>query len=212
MVSFGNVLIFGDSYSTFSGAVPEGFHVYYTGKRDAEPDLQDANQLWWKLLMAETNSTVLQNNSFSGSTICNTVREWLDETTTFIARCDHLSQIGFFKENSVDTVFILGGTNDSWINAPVGEVMFGEIDQQSLYSVLPAVCYLLRRIREELPDARIVQVLNTGLKESITDGMKAAAAHYGTDVVELHDIEKIAGHPTINGMIQMKDQILEQLG
>lgn len=211
-MTFGNILIFGDSYSTFPGAVPEGFHVYYTGKRDAEPDLQAASQLWWHLLATETNSNVIQNNSFSGSSICNTVREWLDETTTFIARFDRLAEAGYFKENRVDTVFILGGTNDSWINAPVGEVMFADIDKQSLYSVLPAVCYLIQRIREEIPNARIVQVLNTGLKDAITDGMKAAAEHYGTDVVALHDIEKIAGHPTVNGMVQIKDQILEQLG
>ena len=211
-MNFGNIIIFGDSYSTFPGAVPEGFHVYYTGKRDAEPDLQNAGQLWWHLLMTETNSNVLQNNSFSGSSICNTVREWLDETSTFISRFDRLAEAGYFKENRVDTVFILGATNDSWINAPVGEVMFEGIDKQALYSVLPAVCYLIQRIREEIPNARIVQVLNTGLKEAITDGMKAAAVHYGTDVVELHDIEKIAGHPTVNGMVQIKDQILEQLG
>ena len=28
-MSLGNVLIFGDSYSTFEGYVPEGYDVYY---------------------------------------------------------------------------------------------------------------------------------------------------------------------------------------
>ena len=161
--------------------------------------------------MTETNSNVIQNNSFSGSSICNTVRDCLDGTTSFLSRFNHLVQTGFFKENQVDTVFILGGTNDSWINAPVGEVMFEGFEKQDLYRVLPAVCYLIKRIGEEIPNARIVQILNTGLKASITDGMKAAAAHYGTDIVELHDIEKIANHPTVNGMCRIKDQILEQL-
>ena len=210
-MTFGNIVIFGDSYSTFPGAVPNGFHVYYTGQRTAEPDLQCAEQLWWHRLMTETNSNVIQNNSFSGSSICNTVRDCLDETTSFLSRFNHLVQTGFFKENQVDTVFILGGTNDSWINARVGEVMFEGFEKQDLYRVLPAVCYLIKRIGEEIPNARIIQILNTGLKASITDGMKAAAAHYGTDIVELHDIEKIANHPTVNGMCRIKDQILEQL-
>lgn len=210
-MTFGNIFILGDSYSTFPGAVPEGFHVYYTGKRDAEPDLQCAEQLWWHLLMTETNSALVQNNSFSGSSICNTVREWLDETSTFMARFDRLAEAGYFKENRVDTVFILGGTNDSWINAPVGDVQYDHFEKQDLYSILPALCYLIKRIREEIPAARIIPIINTGLKPEIGVGVKVAAEHYGTDCVELRDIEKIAGHPTVQGMVQIKDQILEQV-
>ena len=210
-MTFGNMFILGDSYSTFPGVVPDGFHVYYTGKRDAEPDLQNASQLWWHLLATETNSNVIQNNSFSGSSICNTVREWLDETTTFIARFDRLAEAGYFKENRVDTVFILGGTNDSWINAPVGDVQYDDYEKQDLYSILPAICYLVKRIREEIPEARIVPIINTGLKPEIGVGVKAMAEHYNIDCVELHDIEKIAGHPTVEGMVQIKNQILEQV-
>ena len=210
-MTFGNIVIFGDSYSTFPGVVPKDFHVYYTGKRTEQPDLQSAEQLWWHRLITETDSHVIQNNSFSGSSICNTVREWLDETSSFLSRFDRLVQEGFFQENEVNTVFILGATNDSWSNAPVGKVQFDHFEKQDLYRVLPAVCYLIKRIGEEIPNARIIQILNTGLKASITDGMKAAAAHYGTDIVELHDIEKIANHPTVNGMCRIKDQILEQL-
>ena len=121
-MTFGNIVIFGDSYSTFPGVVPKDFHVYYTGKRTEQPDLQSAEQLWWHRLMTETGSKVVQNNSFSGSSVCNTVREWLDETSSFLSRFDRLVQEGFFQENEVNTVFILGATNDSWSNAPVGEV------------------------------------------------------------------------------------------
>ena len=211
-MTFGNIVVFGDSYSTFPGVVPKDFHVYYTGKRTAEPDLQSAEQLWWHRLMTETGSNVIHNNSFSGSTICNTGREGdCSETTSFLARFNVLVKEGYFKENQVDSVFILGATNDSWINAPVGEVQFDRFEKQDLYSVLPAICYLIKRIQEEIPQARIVQVINTGLKKEITEGMKAAAVHYGTDVVELHDVEKIANHPTVKGMEQIKDQIIEQL-
>lgn len=210
-MKFGNVVIFGDSYSTFSGVVPDGFHVYYTGKRSSGPDLQSAEQLWWHRLASETESQVLQNNSFSGSTICNTVRETLDVSTSFLSRFETLVQAGFFKEHQVDTVFILGATNDSWINAPLGEVQFENFTKQDLYNVLPAVCCLISRIRKEIPNARVVQVVNTELKPEIGSCMKLAGAHYGTDVVLLHDVEKLAGHPTVKGMEQIKDQILEQL-
>ncbi len=210
-MTFGNIVIFGDSYSTFPGAVPKDFHVYYTGKRTEQPDLQSAEQLWWHRLMTETGSKVVQNNSFSGSSVCNTVREWLDETSSFLSRFDRLVQEGFFQENEVNTVFILGATNDSWSNAPVGEVQFDHFEKQDLYSVLPALCCLIARMRAEIPNVRIVQVVNTGLKDEIVAGMKAASEHFKTDIVFLHDVEKIAGHPTVKGMEQIKDQILEQL-
>ena len=210
-MKFGNIVIFGDSYSTFPGVVPKDFHVYYTGKRTEQPDLQSAEQLWWHRLMTETGSKVVQNNSFSGSSICNTVRECLDETSSFLSRFDRLVQEGFFKENAVNTVFILGATNDSWINAPVGEVQFDHFEKQDLYSVLPALCCLIARMQAAIPGVRIVQVVNTGLKDEIVAGMKAASEHFKTDIVFLHDVEKIAGHPTVKGMEQIKDQILEQL-
>lgn len=212
-MKFGNIVVFGDSYSTFPGVVPEGFHVYYTGKRGKEPDLQDASQLWWHRLMTETDSKVIHNNSFSGSTICYLGRDQEDcsETSSFVARFEKLVREGYFKNNQVDTVMILGGTNDSWIDDPIGTVQYENFEKQDLYSVLPAVCFLIKRIREEIPNARIVQIINSVLKPEISAGMKAAAAHYGTDCVELHGVEMIAYHPTIRGMEQIKDQILEQL-
>ena len=211
-MSFKNFIIFGDSYSTFPGVVPEGFHVYYTGKRDSEPDLKDATELWWHLLMSETNSNVVQNNSFSGSTICNMGRFGeCSETTSFIARLNKLAKDGFFKENEINTVFVLGATNDSWINVPVGEVQFDNFQKEDLLKVLPGICYFFKRVKEEMPNAELVVIINTGLKPEVTEGMKEAAKYYGGKLVELHDIEKVAGHPTANGMIQIKDQILEQL-
>ena len=35
-MNFGNVMIFGDSYSTYSGHIPEGYAVYYSGKRNSQ--------------------------------------------------------------------------------------------------------------------------------------------------------------------------------
>ena len=162
--------------------------------------------------MSETNSNVVQNNSFSGSTICNMGRFGeCSETTSFIARLNKLANDGFFKENEINTVFVLGATNDSWINVPVGEVQFDHFQKEDLLKVLPGICYFFKRVKEEMPNAELVVIINTGLKPEVAEGMKEAAKYYGGKLVALHDIEKVAGHPTANGMIQIKDQILEQL-
>lgn len=38
-MSFGKVMIFGDSYSTYKGYIPEGYAVYYSGSRATPPDV-----------------------------------------------------------------------------------------------------------------------------------------------------------------------------
>ena len=68
-MNLGNVMIFGDSYSTYEGYVPEGYAVYYTGHREDEPNICDVNDTWWGRVLNETQSTLIQNNSWSGSTI-----------------------------------------------------------------------------------------------------------------------------------------------
>ncbi len=62
-----NILIFGDSYSTYDGFIPDGYATYYP-----KPDhitVNDVSKTWWKMLETETNSHIVLNNSWSGSTI-----------------------------------------------------------------------------------------------------------------------------------------------
>ena len=61
------IMIFGDSYSTFEGYIPEEYAVYYP-----RHDVSDVSKTWWYMLANETASEIVLNNSWSGSTICNT--------------------------------------------------------------------------------------------------------------------------------------------
>ena len=55
-MSFGNVLIFGDSYSTFKGWIPEGNASYYPPTTESRPMIDDVKDTWWHSLMTETKS------------------------------------------------------------------------------------------------------------------------------------------------------------
>ena len=68
-MTLGNVLIFGDSYSTYEGDIPEGYAVYYSGHREKDPDISSVEKTWWGRLLSDTDSRLIQNNSWSGSTI-----------------------------------------------------------------------------------------------------------------------------------------------
>ena len=68
-MSFGNVLIFGDSYSTFEAWIPEGNASYYPPTTESRPMIDDVKDTWWHSLITETNSNLVLNESWSGSTV-----------------------------------------------------------------------------------------------------------------------------------------------
>ena len=100
-------------------------------------------------------------------------------------RYRQLKDAGFFKENKIDTVLVFGGTNDSWANAPLGELKYDGFEEGDLFSVLPAFCYFMKTLKEDLPTSKIVFIANCDIKTEIVEGIKTAGAHFGVDTVEL---------------------------
>jgi len=49
-------------------------------------------------------------------------------------------------------------------------------------------------------------MLNTGLREEISEGLAAACAHYGVPLLRLQDISKKSGHPDVLGMKPIAEQ------
>ena len=180
MLDVGNVFILGDSYSTFENHIPEGYTAWYSEQKKEETDVCRVEEMWWYGFLNETKSNLLLNSSYSGMTICNTGYNGVDNTLrSFIDRLDSLIENGYFKDNRVDTFIVFGGTNDSWLDAPVGELMYSGWKREDLYFALPAVCYLLYRIKTYIPDARLLFILNTELKKQIAEGYKTACREYG---------------------------------
>lgn len=211
-LSFKNTVIFGDSYSTFHGYIPEHYAAFYW--QDPTPHgLSKVEQTWWHQLADETDAELIRNDSWSGSCICHTGYDGEDcsETSSFVCRLEKLIDKGFFEDNKIDTVFVFGGTNDSWSDAPIGELQFSDHSKEDLYRVLPAFCYFIARLQSVAKGAKIVTIINDGLKKEITSGMKLACEHYKVHCIELENIDKIPDHPTPKGMIQIKEQIYKAL-
>ena len=210
-MTLGNVLIIGDSYSTFKGYIPKENETYYTDD-NLDIEVKKVEWTWWYPLIKETDSKLVLNDSWSGTTVCHTGYNGdCSEICSFVFRTERLIKNGFFDENEIDTVFIFGGTNDSWANSPTGELQFDNWTKEDLFSFGPAICYLVSMLKNILPNAQIILISNCGLKEEITACIKGVAEHYGVKLVELHGIDKIYDHPTIKGMNEIKNQILESL-
>lgn len=127
MIDLGNVFILGDSYSTIEGGIPEGYDSWYFRETKNDTDVCRVEQTWWKQLLDETESKLLKNCSWSGTTVCYTGYGGADfSEISFLGRFLALVEQGYFKENRTDTVFVFGGTNDSWANAPVGDLRFSD--------------------------------------------------------------------------------------
>ncbi len=208
MIKLGKVLLLGDSYTTFKEYIPNGYAAYYSDSPNSITDLVSVEGTWWHALLAQTDSTLVRNDSWSGSTICNTGYNATDVSDrSFIARLDRLIDGGFFEENEIDTVLVLGATNDSWANVPIGtELKYEGWEREELYSFLPALGYLTYRL--STLKARVVFILNSELKEEINTAVREACGKFNIELVELKKIDKIMGHPGIAGMKKITEQVL----
>lgn len=209
MVHLGNTIVLGDSYSTYEGYVPEGHLCYYTINDERNTGVKSVEETWWHRLMTATGSTLLHNDSYSGSTICFTGYEKEDYTRiSFCTRFENLYEQGLFAEHRVDTLLVFGGTNDNWCGAPVGELKFEGWTKEDMYSALPATGRLFTRIRELLPDTKVYAIINTDFKDELRDGIAEAARRCGATPIFLNEVDKIDGHPTAKGMAEIKDQLV----
>ena len=163
-------------------------------------------------MMERTGATLVRNDSWSGSTIgytgyagdCST-------SSSFIYRYRQLEKQGFFAQNPVDTIFVFGGTNDSWSNAPLGEEQYADFGEQDLFMALPAICHFMLTLKQNHPHARLVMIGNCDIKREILDCMQHVAERLSVELVELHDVDKINGHPTVLGMTQICDQVMDAI-
>lgn len=202
-----SVSILGDSYSTYEGFLePSGNAIWYFAEPQRDlTDVDDVKQTWWHRFISQNGYTLERNNSFSGSTVCNTGYSGADYSDrSFIARMDNLG--------SPDMIIIFGGTNDSWAGSPVGEMKYSGWTADDLKQFCPALCYMLGHIKDRYINTEVVYLINDGLKPEITDAIRQACDHYGVKYVDLHDISKTAGHPNREGMVSIADQLGDALG
>lgn len=206
-----NFMIIGDSYSTYKGCIPEGYAFYYSKEGDPTNVVckMERNETWWQRIIDNDGANLVFNDSWSGSTICNTGYGGdCSKINSFIFRFERMVKNGFFKDKKIDVLFVFGGTNDSWADAPFGDGTLKNPSESDLFCVFPAVNYLMNRVKEVLPFTDIYFIINTNIKPEIANHIKSQSKISGVNYIELCNIEKINGHPTPNGMESIYKQII----
>lgn len=195
------VSILGDSYSTFQDYIPSHYSCWYPTKLERN-NVQSADQTWWMQFIASGDYVLEKNDSYSGSTICNTGYSAADfSDRAFPTRVNMLGR--------PDIIFIFGGTNDSWAGAEVGNYKYGKWSHEDLFFYRPALAYLLTTAKMLYPKAEIYFLLNDCLREEINESTEKLCSKYKVDLIKLHDIDKQEGHPSIAGMTAICEQIIE---
>ena len=200
------VAILGDSYSTFEGYIyPDTNESWYFVKNNPkQTDLNDVRDTWWWRVVKEGGYKLGVNNSYSGATICYTGYNDADSSPrSFITR---LPQLG-----TPDIILIFGGTNDSWAGAQMGEYKYGDWKRADLYFFRPAMAKLLDDAQKRYPNARLLFLLNSELRDEVNSSVRTICKHYGVSLLELKDVDKLAGHPTVKGMESISRQVLKAL-
>ena len=86
------VAVLGDSYSTFDGYIPEGNAAWYFTHPQGENDVVRVEDTWWHRFCAAGGYELVLNESWSGSTICNTGYDSVPcPTWSFIARMKNVA-------------------------------------------------------------------------------------------------------------------------
>ena len=85
--------------------------------------------------------------------------------------------------------------------------MDGNWTQEDLFKVLPAISYLIDAIVKNVKSAKLYCIINDELKPEIKSCFKTVCQKHNVTYIELENIDKKSGHPTIKGMQQIKDQI-----
>lgn len=196
-----SVSILGDSYSTFQDyVVPDTNFVWYPLHDGNKNDVTKVEETWWHILLKETGYKLDQNNSFSGSTIG--YHGYGDEDYELRSFENRKSFLG-----CPDIILIFGGTNDSWSGTKVGEYKYEGWTKKDLWDYRPALAKMLEFMKFRYVNTDIYFILNTELRDDITESTLTLCKHYDIPVIKLHDIDKQAGHPSIKGMKQVAEQV-----
>ena len=205
--------VLGDSYSAYDGYVdPETNDPWPSYP---EIGVTSVEMMWWHQVATQMGWALEKNDSFSGTLVCNYDGfEGGDYYArhSFIHRMDNLG--------NPDVIFILGGTNDVYRDAPFGDYVYSDWTEEQLCSFRPALAYMFSSLQRLYPNARLYFLLETDpcpggiteeTRQNLIESSHRIANHYNVECIDL-DIHKNWWHPDVKGQDDIARQVLEVLG
>ena len=142
------ISIIGDSISALQGTIPDGNLAYYTRNNYG---IQTPEDMWWGIVANTLGMTILINNSWSGSRVCDpNYAEGDAIPASYPARCQALDD----GTHNPDYVIIAMGVNDYSYNSLIGDwdgktMPVDDVDFTQSYALM------INRINSKYPNAKI---------------------------------------------------------
>lgn len=188
--------VIGDSYSAYAGYIPSGNVTSYPISGN---DVDSVDQMWWKRFADQNHMTLELNDSYTGTSVCNYAYNKDQSAKSFVTRIKNLPES--------DVIFVFGGTNDAWGTADLGDYVYSGWTAAQLNQFRPAYAYILNWLRVNRPGSDVVAIINCDIDENFQISMKTIAEHYNVPVIQLANVAKTDGHPSIAGMAEIGAQV-----
>lgn len=137
--------VLGDSISTYTGYIPDGYETFYTAE-----NLASVNDTWWKKVCDRMGIQLLVNNSYSGSCVAKRSGVTIpsgSETARNMALDD--------GENAPDIIIVELGTNDFLVSVSVGSYAVSSKETFDAYSFKGAYAKMLWNILSRYPNSKV---------------------------------------------------------
>ena len=193
--------ILGDSWSAYRNEIPKGNWGYYP-----KLDVDDVSQMWWSIVDAETNYTLVSPNGYAGGSISMNCAESRGVRSPFLARVNELG------DSDLDFVIILGGANDEFFDTPIGEYKYSDFTEEDLYDFRPACAALITDLRTAYPNADILWVGESVTSEDYLTSIETRCQHMDIPFIYPNPGPTItANHPTKAGQRTLADAVISYI-
>ena len=222
--------IFGDSWSAFDTSIVNSEWAFYgeTGSvndpvHGYETDIQSNSDMWYSVLEERTGWELVRNDSASGACMSYSYYGGGKDDphgNSYITRMRDRFEGSGANLPDPDVIFVFGGTNDYGASAPLGEAMYSGWTESDLNNVFPATCYILDYLKQQTPNTKVIFILNNFNSNDsqygydMIAGIKEICNYYDVDCIswcQVNTIDKIDSHPSVTGMTQIADQIINDL-
>lgn len=191
--------IIGDSIDTFEqeGYMIPGYRTYYPAL-----GVTSVDQTWWMQVINTKGLTLDVNASWSGSCATN-IRASIGYPSFY----DRVGVVG-----NPDIIFVTLGTNDSSLNAPLGEYDY-QTQYQNLSEDTFRTAYIkgIKALQDLYPNAKIVCIAER-MKDSYKSSIESIAASLGAQFIDASIYTTSSGvHPGQEGMNEIAATVNNKL-
>ncbi len=217
--------IMGDSISTYEGYLPEGYPAFYSYHDAPLTDIQGYRDTWWGQVIERMGFSLLVNNSWSGSYVCQNPAFEVESYGSGDARCAGLGADG----QTPDQIIVYLGSNDRGAGYPLTSM-----DKNDLTVIENAYGAMLDKLQKNYPKAELwcctfpittcsrnpqfsfPQMQNGIPMERYGEVIRAVAERHHCHVIDLWDPTQLCDtleglHPNYNGMRMIADKVVDAM-